>query len=124
MVRMPSILCKKEWDVCLGDSSCYLSWIGNIFGTSLEKKEVVRKGRLNGKLRSGLVLRLEVQKMLGDEYHILEEYDTYTNVIIYSNNGTLALLRSNGFYGDIIVGADNDAQIDMLGECLKEVNWK
>lgn len=43
---------KKEWDVCLGDSSCYLSWIGNIFGTSLEKKEVVRKGRLNGKLRS------------------------------------------------------------------------
>ena len=45
-------------------------------------------------------------------------------MILYSADGTVALLRSNGSYGDLFVGADSDEQIDQLGELLEQVTWK
>ena len=119
-----AIYIKKNWDAYEGNESCYLSWICYIFMSALESKAVTRKGRLKGRLVSGLHFQKDVKEKVSDKFNGLEEYDTYTNMILYSADGTVALLRSNGSYGDLFVGADSDEQIDQLGELLEQVTWK
>lgn len=122
--RRQAFYIKKNWDSYEGNESCYLSWICYIFMSALESKAVTRKGRLKGRLVSSLHFQKDVKEKVCDQFNVLEEYDTYTNMILYSEDGTVALLRSNGSYGDLFVGADSDEQIDQLGELLEQVTWK
>lgn len=43
---------------------------------------------------------------------------------MYSNEKLLAWIRSNGFCGDIHVGAGDDVHIEAFGEHLGQIVWK
>lgn len=43
---------------------------------------------------------------------------------MYSDNGLIAWIRSNGFYADIHAGANDEVQLEALAEHLGAMEWK
>lgn len=115
---------KKEWNVEPGDMSCYQFCIGRIITMALENKAVVKKGRCKGKFVTTLNIERELENYCNERYHLLTEFNVYGIAVMYSEDGLIAWIRSNGFYADIHAGAEKEEHLDMLGEHLKEMTWK
>ena len=48
----------------------------------------------------------------------------YGIAVMYSEEGHIAWIRSNGFYADIHAGAEEESHLDALGVHLGEMVWK
>lgn len=48
----------------------------------------------------------------------------YGIAVMYSDNGLIAWIRSNGFYADIHAGANDEVQLEALAEHLGTMEWK
>ena len=71
---------------------------------------------------------LNIERELGnfcnENYHLLSEYHVYGIAVMYSDNGLIAWIRSNGFYVDIHAGANDEVQLEALAEHLGAMEWK
>lgn len=115
---------KKEWDVNEGDICCYQFCVGRMVTIALENKPVFRKGRCKGNFVTTLSIQRELEKFCNEKYHLLSEFNVYGIAVMYSEDGLIAWIRSNGFYADIHAGATEDAHLDALGEHLNDMVWK
>lgn len=115
---------KKKWSVECGDLCCYQFCVGRVITIALENLPVFKKGRCKGKFVTTLNIGRELEKYCTDEYHLLSELNVYGIATLYSEDGLIAWIRSNGFYADIHVGAPDESYIVALGEHLGEIVWK
>jgi len=115
---------KKEWDIERSDMCCYQFCTGRILTTALENKPVFRKGRCKGSFVTTLNIEKELENYCNETYHLLPGLNVYGIAVMYSKQGLIAWIRSNGFYADIHAGADDAAQLDALGTHLGNMVWK
>ena len=115
---------KKEWTVWNEDICCYQFCAGRIFTIAMECRPVRRQGRCSGSFVSALNIEKELEKFCTGRYRLLRGLAIYTAAAIYSDNGLLAWIRSNGFYSDIHAGAHDEASLERLAEHLGEIRWK
>ncbi len=115
---------KKEWVIDCGDMCCYQFCLGRMLTISLENKPVVKKGRCRGKLVTTLNIEKELEKFCGEKYHLLSEFNVYGIVVMYSDDGLIAWIRSNGLYADIHAGAAAEADLEAFRKYLGDIEWK
>ena len=116
--------CKKEWDIERGDICCYQFCAGRMLTIALENRPVVRKGRCKGKFVTTLNIERELEKYCNGKYHLLSEFNVYGIAVMYSEEGIIAWIRSNGSYADIHAGAAEEKHLEVLGEHLGQMAWK
>ena len=115
---------KKEWHIERGGSCCYQFCVGRILTIAIENKPVFKKGRCKGKFVTTLDIERELENFCNEDYHLLLEFHVYGIAVMYSDNGLIAWIRSNGFYADIHAGANDVAQLEALAEHLGAMEWK
>lgn len=115
---------KKEWNIEPSDFSCYQFCVGRIITIALENKPICKKGRCKGRLVTALNIVRELKDRCKDQYYLLSEFNVYGIAALYSDEKLIAWIRSNGFYADIHAGADDEAQLEKLGDCLGDITWK
>jgi len=115
---------KKEWSVDQGDICFYQFCTGRIFMLALQNKPVVKKGRCKGRFVTALDIEKELRSFCTGKYHLLPELGIYGAAAIYTDDGLLAWIRSNGVYADIHAGAPDEAALDKLCEHLGDMTWK
>ncbi len=115
---------KKEWSIEKGDFCCYQFCVGRMLTIALENKPVVKKGRCKGKFVSTLNIERELEAYCNEKYHLLSEFNMYGIAVMYSEDGLIAWIRSNGFFADIHAGATEESHLDALGAYLGEMVWK
>lgn len=115
---------KKKWEIDRSGFCCYQFCMARIITIAMENKPFVRTGRCKGEFVTTLNIEKELEMFCNEKYHILSEFDSYTIAVMYSESGLIAWIRSNGFYGDIHAGADNESELDELSEHLKNITWK
>ena len=115
---------KKEWSVEEGGFCCYQFCVGRMLTIALENKPVFRKGRCKGKFVTTLDIEEELENYCNEKYHLLSEFNVYGIAVMYSEEGLIAWIRSNGFYADIHAGAEEESHLDALGEHLGAMVWK
>lgn len=116
--------CKKEWSVYNGDICYYQFCVGRMLTLALEGRPSVRKGRCKGSFVTTLNIEKELRGFCNETYQLLSEFNVYGIAVMYSAQGLIAWIRSNGFYADIHAGAFDEAQLDAFGRHLGEVAWK
>lgn len=116
--------CKKEWSVERSDVCCYQFCIGRILTIALDHKPAVKKGRCKGSFVTTLDIRKELEPFCNQQYHLLLDFNVYGIAVMYSSDGLIAWIRSNGFYADIHAGAENEMQLENLGKHLGSIVWK
>ncbi len=116
--------CKKEWVIEHDDMCCYQFCLGRMLTIALENKPVVKKGRFRGKFVTTLNIEKELEKFCDGKYHLLSEFNVYGIAVMYSDDGLIAWIRSNGFYADIHAGAANEADLESLSKHLVDMAWK
>lgn len=112
---------KKEWEANPGDMCCYQFCVSRILTIALENKPFSRKGRCKGKFVTTLDIEKELENYCNERYHLLSGLHVYGIAVLYSEEGLIAWIRSNGFYADIHAGADDEAQLDALGSHLGDI---
>lgn len=115
---------KKEWSVEECGFCCYQFCVGRMLTIALENKPVFRKGRCKGKFVTTLNIERELENYCNEKYHLLTEFNVYGIAVMYSEEGLIAWIRSNGFYADIHAGAEEESHLDALGEHLGAMVWK
>ncbi len=115
---------KKEWGVEQGGFCCYQFCAGRMLTIALEHKPAVKKGRCKGSFVTTLDIERELEAFCNEKYHLLSEYNVYGIAVMYSEDGLIAWIRSNGFYADIHAGGMEDAHLERFGEYLGNVAWK
>ncbi|MBE6754363.1 MAG: hypothetical protein E7559_08470 [Ruminococcaceae bacterium] len=85
---------------------------------------VVREGRCKGSFVKALSIEKELQPYCDEQFHLLCELNIYGIAVMYSEEGLITWIRSNGLYADIHAGASNDALLDTLTEKLANISWK
>lgn len=116
--------CKKQWEVFEGDNCVYQCCISWILRIAIDNKPAVRKGRCKGEFVTTLNIEEELIKFCTDQYHLLTGLNIYGMAVMYSDDGLVAVIQSNGFYADIHAGAASDAELVALGEHLGQISWK
>lgn len=116
--------CKKEWRIERSDMCCYQFCIGRVLTIALEHKPVMKKGRCKGELVTTLNIEHELERFCSEKYHLLLDFNVYGIAVMYSEDGLIAWIRSNGFYGDIHAGADDELQLEDFGKHLGNIAWK
>lgn len=71
-----------------------------------------------------LDIERELENFCNEDYHLLSEFHVYGIAVIYSADGLIAWIRSNGFYANIHTGADDEAQLEALAEHLGAMEWR
>ena len=71
-----------------------------------------------------LNIERELENFCNEDYHLLSEFHVYGIAVLYSNDGLIAWIRSNGFYADIHAGAADEAPLEALAEHLGAMEWK
>ena len=115
---------KKDWHIERGGICCYQFCAGRMLTIAIENKPVFKKGRCKGKFVTTLNIERELGNFCNENYHLLSEYHVYGIAVMYSDNGLIAWIRSNGFYADIHAGAMDEAQLEALAEHLGAMEWK
>lgn len=115
---------KKEWSIERSDMCCYQFCIGRMLTIALEHKPSVKKGRCKGAFVTTLDINKELEHFCNKKYHLLLDFNVYGIAVMYSDDGLIAWIRSNGFYADIHAGAENDMQLENLGNHLGNIVWK
>lgn len=115
---------KKEWDIERGDLCSYQFCLGRMITIALENKPVVKKGRCKGEFVTTLNIVRTLEKYCNEKYHLLSELNVYGIAVMYSEDGMIAWIRSNGFYADIHAGALEEGHLDLLAKHLGEITWK
>lgn len=98
---------KGGWSIERGDLSFFRFCILRILTNILERRLVVKKGRLKGPIVSSINLERALENNGTGDFHILKELGIYGVVVLFDDKGTIALIRSNGFYGDVQIGAES-----------------
>ncbi|WP_276948040.1 hypothetical protein [Enterocloster lavalensis] len=115
---------KKEWHIEWGGICCYQFCVGRMLTLAIENTPVFKKGRCKGKFVTTLNIERELENFCNEDYHLLSEFHVYGIAVLYSNDGLIAWIRSNGFYADIHAGAADEAQLEALAEHLGAMEWK
>ncbi|MCC2818173.1 hypothetical protein LK537_12790 [Lachnoclostridium pacaense] len=115
---------KKDWHIEGGGICCYQFCVGRMLTIAIENKPVFKKGRCKGKFVTTLNIERELENFCNENYHLLSEFHVYGIAVMYSDNGLIAWIRSNGFYADIHAGAMDEAQLEALAEHLGAMEWK
>ena len=115
---------KKEWYIEYGDFCSYQFCVGRMLAIALESKPVVKKGKCKGKFVTMLNIERELESFCNEKYHLLSELNMYGIAVMYSEEGLIAWIRSNGFYGDIHAGAVTEEEVEEFGKHLGEISWK
>lgn len=115
---------KKEWHIEWGGICCYQFCVGRMLTLAIENRPVFKKGRCKGKFVTTLNIERELENFCNEDYHLLSEFHVYGIAVLYSTNGLIAWIRSNGFYADIHAGAADEAQLEALAEHLGAMEWK
>lgn len=116
--------CKKQWEVFEGDECVYQFCIGWILRIAISNKPVVRKGRCKGSFVTTLNIEEELTGFCTDKYHLMTGLNMYGMAVIYSADGLVAVVQSNGFYADINAGSSSEEEMAALGEHLGQITWK
>ncbi len=115
---------KKAWHIENSDVSCWQFCVGRIVTTALEQKPAVKKGRCKGRFVTTLDIERELAPFCNERYHLLTELGIYGIAVLYTEEGLIAWIRSNGSYGDIHAGAPAEAQLEDLQAHLGLVAWR
>lgn len=116
---------KRSWDIDRGDLSVCRFCAGRVITAALSGKPAVREGRCKGRFVSTLSIERELLPLCGEKYHLLTELDIFGIAVMYSEDGTVAWIRSSCSFADIHAGAPEGSLLDELAECLgEEVAWK
>lgn len=115
---------KKNWHKEWGGICCYQFCVGRMLTIAIENKPVFKKGRCKGKFVTTLNIERELGNFCNENYHLLSEFHVYGIAVMYSDNGLIAWIRSNGFYADIHAGAADEVQLEALAEHLGAMEWK
>lgn len=115
---------KNEWSVDPGEICFFQFCAGRMFVLALQNKPVVKKGRCKGRFVTALDIEKELQSFCAGKYHLLPELGIYGAAAIYTEDGLLAWIRSNGIYADIHAGAPDEAALDKLCEHLDDMTWR
>ncbi|MDE6219474.1 MAG: hypothetical protein K2G51_03415 [Lachnospiraceae bacterium] len=70
-----------------------------------------------------LDIERELENFCNEKYHLLSEFNVYGIAVMYSDEGLIAWIRSNGFYADIHAGAIDEAHLEVLGKHLDQITW-
>lgn len=116
--------CKKEWCVERSDICCYQFCVGRMVTIALDHKPAVKKGRCKGSFVTTLNINQELEHFCNKKYHLLSDFNVYGIAVMYSDDGVIAWIRSNGFYADIHAGAEDEMQLDKIREHLGNIVWK
>lgn len=116
--------CKKQWEVFEGDECVYKYCIGRILNIAIDNKPVVKKGRCKGSFVTTLNIEKELADFCTDKYQLMADINRYGVAVMYSADGLVAVIQSNGFYADIHAGANDEAELIALGEHLGQITWK
>ncbi|MCM1543507.1 MAG: hypothetical protein NC121_19955 [Blautia sp.] len=114
----------KMWHMEQGGFSCYQFCMSRMLTIALENKPVTRKGRCKGRFVTTLNIVRELEPFCNDKYHLLSEYNVYGIAVMYSEDGLIAWIRSNGSYADIHAGGAEEAHLEAFGEHLGGIVWK
>lgn len=115
---------KKEWHIERSDMCCYQFCVGRILTIALEHKPVVKKGRCRGEFVTTLNIEQELERFCNEKYHLLLDFNVYGIAVMYSEDGLIAWIRSNGLYGDVHAGAEDEGQLEDFREHLGSIAWK
>jgi hypothetical protein len=115
---------KKEWHIEKNGFCCYQFCVGRMLTIALENKPVFRKGRCKGTFVTTLDIERELIKFCNEQYHLLSEFNAYGIAVMYSNEGLIAWIRSNGFYADIHAGAIDESHLEAFGTYLGQITWQ
>lgn len=115
---------KKAWCIERSDMCCYQFCVGRIITITLDHKPVVKKGRCKGEFVTTLNINKELMQFCNEKYHLLADFNVDGIAVMYSNDGLIAWIRSNGFYADIHAGAVDEEQLAAFGSHLGSIVWK
>ncbi|MDE7271783.1 MAG: hypothetical protein K2N95_01810 [Lachnospiraceae bacterium] len=114
---------KREWGIEKSDFCCYQFCVGRMLTIALENKPVIKKGRCKGRFVTTLDIERELENFCNEKYHLLSEFNVYGIAVMYSDEGLIAWIRSNGFYADIHAGAIDEAHLEVIGKHLDQITW-
>lgn len=97
--------------------------MGRTLTIAIENKPVFKKGRCKSKFVTTLDIERESENFCNEDYHLLSEFHVYGIAEMYSDNGLIAWIRSNGFYADIHAGAVDETRLEALAEHLGVMEW-
>lgn len=115
---------KKEWIVQENDFCCYQFCVSRILTLAAENKPVFKKGRCKGKFVTTLNIERKLEDLCNEKYRLLSEFNVYGIAVMYSDEGLLAWIRSNGMYADIHAGAACEEHLNAFAEHLGNIVWK
>jgi len=115
---------KKGWTIEEDGLCCYQFCVGRMVTMALENRPVFKKGRCKGKFVSTLDIEKELENSCDENYRLLEEFNVYGIAVMYSKEGLIAWIRSNGSYADIHAGALEEAHLEAFGKHLGLITWQ
>lgn len=97
-------------------------WIGWPFGL-FEPCPFAGRAESKGELRTTLHPRRLLKERYGAAFPLLEEYQNGGNAIL-CRPGALGWFRQNGFYADVLIGADSEALLQALQPPALNAVWE
>lgn len=73
---------------------------------------------------TALNIAKELEAFCNDKYHLLSDFEVYGIAVMYSEDKLIAWIRSNGFYGDVLVGALDKRHLEEFREHLGNIVWR
>lgn len=110
---------KDGWTIENGDVSFFRFCIEHILLNILDRRAVIKNGRLKGPLVSSLNIERALERNGTGSFQILKEMGIYGVAVLYDDAGTIARIRSNGFYGDVLIGAKESQGMDSILDVFK-----
>lgn len=114
---------KKQWRYDAGGESFLCCALDRLALRALRAMPFCRAGRIKGELRTTLHPRRLLKERYGAAFPLLEEYQNGGNAIL-CRPGALGWFRQNGFYADVLIGADSEALLQALQPPALNAVWE
>lgn len=114
---------KKEWRYDPGGESFLCCALDRLAVQAIKTMPFRREGRIKGELRTTLRPGQLLEKIYQGEFPILEEYQNGGNLLL-CRPGALGWFRQNGFYADILIGAQDEELLEALRPPELNAVWK
>lgn len=114
---------KREWRYDAGGESFLCCALDRLAVWAIRTLPFCRKGRIRGQLRITLRPKEMLEEMYQGRFPVLEEYRNGGNFIL-CRPGALGWFRQNGFYADLVIGADSRQLLQELQPPELDAVWE
>lgn len=115
---------KKRWIYDEGGEGFLCYALNRVVVKTIMLLPFIRKAKIGGEFRTMISPQKKIAEIFGERFKVLEEYDNYGNIVLYSENGALGWFRQNGFYADIMMGCKSNELLNELAEALPDAEWE